>query len=90
MIRLQPRNVRMRLTLWYLAVLAGILLLFTVSTSAFLFLHLRGNLDQAVIDDVEPVEAQLSFRPDGTLSVGPNGASKSGLRKEACFTGTTG
>jgi heavy metal sensor kinase len=63
----------MRLTLWYLAVLGGILVLFAVGTSVFLFLHLRNTLDEAVADDVESVEAQLSFRPDGTLS-GPDGA----------------
>jgi heavy metal sensor kinase len=76
MIRFQPRNVRMRLTLWYLAVLGGILVLFAVGTSAFLFLHLRETLDEAVADDVESVEAQLSFHPDGTLSVGTDGARK--------------
>src|SRR5713226_5047848 len=76
MIRFQPRNVRMRLTLWYLAVLGGILVLFAVGTSAFMLLHLRETLDEAVADDVESVEAQLSFRPDGALSVGPNGAKQ--------------
>src|SRR6266852_5325457 len=75
MIRFQPRNVRMRLTLWYLAVLGGILVLFAVGTSAFLFVHLRKTLDETVADDVESVEAQLGFRPDGTLS-GPDGAKQ--------------
>jgi hypothetical protein len=76
MIRFQNRNVRTRLTLWYLAVPGGILMLFAGGTSAFLFLHLRETLDEAVADDVESVEAQLSFRPDGTSSVGPNGAKQ--------------
>ncbi len=71
MIRFQPRNVRMRLTLWYLAVLGGILVLFVAGASAFLYLHLHETLDAAVADDVESVEPQLAFRPDGTLS-GPN------------------
>jgi heavy metal sensor kinase len=74
MIRLRPRNVRTRLTLWYLAVLGGTLVLFALGTSAFLFLHLRETLDEAVADDVESVEGELSFRPDGTLSVGPGAA----------------
>src|SRR6266850_1522110 len=76
MIRIQPRNVRMRLTLWYVAVLGGILVLFAAGTSTFLFLHLRATLDEALVDDVESVEAQLSFRPDGTLSVAPSGAKQ--------------
>jgi heavy metal sensor kinase len=70
MIRLRPRDVQTRLTLWYLAVLGGTLVLFALGTSAFLFLHLRETLDEALADDVESVEGQLSFRPDGTLNAG--------------------
>src|SRR5260370_14837999 len=71
MIRFQPRNVRMRLTLWYLAVLGGILVLFVAGASVFLYLHLHETLDGAVSDDVGSCEQQLAFRPDGNLS-GPN------------------
>src|SRR6266478_5750163 len=76
MIRLKPRSVRTRLTLWYVAALGGILVLFAAGTSAFLFLRLREALDAYVVDDIEAVEAQLSFRPDGALSVGPSGAKE--------------
>src|SRR5262245_27192494 len=69
------RNVRMRLTLWYLGVLGGILLLFALGTSAFLFMHLRKTLDGVLADDVESVEAQLGFRSDGSLS-GPDEAKQ--------------
>jgi heavy metal sensor kinase len=64
---LRPRHVRARLTLWYVAVLAGILVIYGASTSALLFLQLRSEVDRLAIEDLETIEGFLSFEPNGTL-----------------------
>ena len=66
---LQPRNVRTRLTVWYVAVLAGVLLLYVGGASALVFFQLRSELDRFAIDDLETVEGLLSFGSDGKLSL---------------------
>ena len=68
---LRPRHVRMRLTLWYVAVLGGVLALYVAGTSAFLLLHLRHQLDTALADQMEQLEPQLSFAPDGSFRITP-------------------
>ena len=73
MIRLRPRHVRTRLTLWYLVLLGGILALFIAAASAFLFANLRRELDRELADQIESVEQGLSFGPDGKLQVGQAG-----------------
>ena len=67
--RFRPQSVRTRMTLWYVAVLAGVLLIYIGSASALLFFHLRGQLDHLAIEDLESVEGLLSFRPDGKLTL---------------------
>jgi heavy metal sensor kinase len=69
---LRPRNVRARLTLWYVAVLGGVLLLFVAGTSAFFFWTLRHELDRRLREDAETVERLMSFGPDGGLRMGQN------------------
>jgi heavy metal sensor kinase len=49
------------------AVLAGVLLIYIGSASALLFFHLRGQLDNLAIEDLETVEGLLSFAPGGKL-----------------------
>ncbi len=66
---LRPRNVRTRLTAWYVAVLAGVLLLYVGGASALVFFQLRSELDHFGIDDLETVEGLLSFGADGRLSL---------------------
>lgn len=66
---LQPRSVRTRLTAWYVAVLAGVLLLYVGGASALVFFQLRSELDRFGIDDLETVEGLLSFGADGKLSL---------------------
>jgi len=65
----QPRHVRARLTVWYVAVLAGVLLLYVAGASTVVFFQLRSELDRFAIDDLETVEGLLSFRSDGKLSL---------------------
>src|SRR5271165_6889699 len=66
---LQPRNVRTRLTAWYVAVLAGVLLLYVGGASTLVFFQLRSELDRFAIDDLETVEGLLSFGSDGKVSL---------------------
>jgi heavy metal sensor kinase len=70
MIRIRPRHVRTRLTLWYVGVLAGVLMLYAAGTSTFLFFNLRQDLDRNTIQDLETIEGLLNFGPDGTLRLG--------------------
>ncbi|MBI3471934.1 MAG: two-component sensor histidine kinase, partial [Candidatus Solibacter usitatus] len=70
MIRMRPQHVRTRLTLWYVGVLAGVLMLYVAGASTFLFFNLRGELDRNTIQDLETVEGLLNFAPDGTLRLG--------------------
>ncbi len=65
--RIRPRNVRMRLTLWYVAVLASVLLIYGGSTSALVLVQLRSQLDHLAIEDLETVEGFLSFDANGRL-----------------------
>ena len=50
---LRPQRVRLRLTLWYVAILAAILLTYGFSASAFVFLQLRSEMDQLAAEDLE-------------------------------------
>lgn len=65
--RLRPQNVRTRLTLWYVAVLACALLIYGASTSVLLVFQLRSQLDHRAIEDIETIKGLLSFTPDGKL-----------------------
>ena len=67
MTRIRPRNVRTRLTLWYLVILAGVLLIYGGSTSALVLLQLRSQLDHLAIEDLETVEGFLTFDSNGRL-----------------------
>jgi len=64
-----PRHVRTRLTLWYVAILAGVLLIYGGSTSAIVLVQLRSQVDHLAIEDLETVEGFLSFGPDGKLGL---------------------
>jgi heavy metal sensor kinase len=63
----RPQNIRSRLTLWYLLILAAVLMIYAASTSAALFVQLRSQLDHRAIEDLETVEGFLTFGPDGKL-----------------------
>ncbi len=64
-----PRHVRTRLTLWYVAVLAGVLLLYGASTCAIVLFQLRTQLDHFAIEDLETVEGLLAFDSGGKLGL---------------------
>ena len=62
-------RVRTRLTLWYVFVLAGVLILSWVLTASFLFLQFRSQLDHYAIQDIETVEGLLYFDARGDLNL---------------------
>lgn len=67
--RFRPRNVRSRLTLWYVLVLASLLALYAGVASLFLFLSLREDFDQNLLQDIETVEGMLTKEPNGGVSL---------------------
>ena len=69
MIRFRPEQLRSRLTLWYVGVLAAALLLFVTGASFLLFWQLRTQLDRYNIQDVETVEGLLFFTSSGQLEL---------------------
>jgi heavy metal sensor kinase len=64
-----PKDVRTRLTLWYVAILAGVLLIYGASACSIVLLQLRTQLDHLAIEDLETVEGFLSFGSDGKLGL---------------------
>lgn len=67
--RFRPRNVRSRLTLWYVLVLASLLALYDDVASLFLFLSLREDFDHNLLQDLETVEGMLEKEPNGCVSL---------------------
>ena len=65
--RLRPAHVRTRLTLWYVAVLALVLVLYATATLAFLRANLLRELDNGVHEAFEAVEDRLRPASDGAL-----------------------
>jgi heavy metal sensor kinase len=63
----RPQSIRTRLTVWYVSVFAGVLLLFWGLTGSFLFFQLRSQLDHYAIQDVETIEGLLYFDAAGRL-----------------------
>ena len=63
------RHVRSRLTLWYVGVLGGLLLLYAGGASMFLFFSLRNQLDRTVDEDLETAESLLVETPDGRVTM---------------------
>jgi heavy metal sensor kinase len=68
-VKLRPRHVRSRLTVWYVLVLAGLLALYGAVASLFLLLSLREDFDQNLVKDVEIVEGMLAKEPNGGVSL---------------------
>jgi heavy metal sensor kinase len=68
-IRFRPTQLRVRLTLWYMSVLAGLLILAWGGTFAVLFWQLRSQLDHFAIQEIETLEGLLYFTPQGALQM---------------------
>ena len=67
--RFWPRNVRSRLTLWYVLVLAGLLALYAAGAALFLFLSLREERDRNLVQDLDDAEGMLNNESDGSVSL---------------------
>ena len=65
--RLYPRNIRTRLTLGNVVVLALVVALYAVCASAVALWDFRNQLARHAIQDVETVEGLLGFAGDGAL-----------------------
>ena len=63
------KNVRTRLTVWYVAVLAAVLLIYGGISATVLILQLRGQVDRLAVEDLETVEGSLSFGANGRVSL---------------------
>jgi len=65
--------VRTRLTLWYVAILSGVLALYAGSSLLFLHVSLRRELDRNLSEEFERVEDLLAAAPDGSIRMGGHG-----------------
>lgn len=70
--RFRPKHVRMRLTLWYVFVLASVLALSWALTASFLFFQMRSQLDHYAVQDIETIEGLLYFGAGGRLVLNEN------------------
>jgi len=68
----RPKNVRTRLTLWYVSILAVILVLYVALVFTFQYTLLARQIYHDEIQDVETVEGLLYFDQDGTLRLQQN------------------
>jgi heavy metal sensor kinase len=67
MTSLRPKRVKTRLTLWYVVVLTGVLVVYIAGASVALMWQMRAQLNRQVIEDLETVEGLLYFTADGKL-----------------------
>ncbi len=63
------KNVRARLTLWYVLVFSLILVLYAATSISFVYLYLLGNLDEQMEQDYEIVEEYIEFADDGGIVI---------------------
>ena len=67
--QLLPKNVRTRLTLWFVLTLGIILLLYAGLSISLVFVNLRNNLDDQLQQDYEIVEDLIQIMPDGSIHI---------------------
>jgi heavy metal sensor kinase len=60
-------HIRIRLTIWFVAAVAVVLLLYSAAAGFFLLHDLRAQLVRHAVQDVETVEGLLYFTPQGRL-----------------------
>ena len=69
MIRFHLRRVRARLTLWYVAPLAGVIVLYLAVVSGLLFWQMNRVLTHLAEEDLETIKGLLYFRADGRMDL---------------------
>jgi heavy metal sensor kinase len=65
--RLRPRFIRDRLTLWYVGIFGAVLGIYICGACILQYWQLSDQLHHAEIEDLETVEGLLYFTPDGRL-----------------------
>ena len=68
MIRLKPRSVRVRLTLWYVGVMLAVLGVYVSAVYTFISDNSSQLLDERLHDDFDWASDMLAARPDGTIA----------------------
>src|SRR5262245_12777237 len=68
MIRIQPRSVRVRLTLWYVAVMLLVLGVYAAAVYTFIRDNSSQLLDERLHDDFDWAYDMLAQRPDGSIA----------------------
>ena len=68
MIRIQPRSVRVRLTLWYIGVMLVVLGVYAAAVYAFIRDNSSQLLDERLHDDFDWASDMLAQRPDGSIA----------------------
>src|ERR1044071_3884000 len=68
MIRIQPRSVRVRLTLWYIGVMLVVLGVYAGAVYAFVRDNSSQLLDERLHDDFDWASDMLAQRPDGSIA----------------------
>jgi hypothetical protein len=68
MIRIQPRSVRVRLTLWYIGVMLVVLGVYAGAVYAFVHDNSSQLLDERLHDDFDWASDMLAQRPDGSIA----------------------
>jgi hypothetical protein len=67
-IRIQPRSVRVRLTLWYIAVMLLVLGVYAGAVYTFILDNSSQLLDERLHDDFDWASDMLAQRPDGSIA----------------------
>ena len=68
MIRLKPRSVRVRLTLWYVGVMLAVLGVYAAAVYTFVRDNSSQLLDERLHDDFDWASDMLAQRPDGSIA----------------------
>ncbi|NOX18342.1 MAG: HAMP domain-containing protein [Chlorobi bacterium] len=66
---LLPKNVRTRLTLWYVLAFTLLLLFYAGISITLVYINLRNNLDDQLQQDYEIVENLIEILPDGSVRI---------------------
>src|SRR2546423_2196588 len=69
MIRIQPRSVRVRLTLWYIGVMLAVLGVYAGAVYTFVRNNSSQLLDERLHDDFDWASDMLAQRPDGSIAL---------------------
>src|SRR5207247_7865108 len=68
MIRVTPKSVRVRLTLWHIAVMLAVLGVYAAAVYTFVRNNSSRLLDERLHDDFDWASAMLAQRPDRTIA----------------------